>query len=142
MTQEVQLQQRVAAPIDRVFREISDHCGMHRWLVPGAKIRLDPEGKPDRNGVGAVRIIERAGFSAHERIVSFEPPHRFSYTVLSGIPIRNHLGTVSLSEVDGATNIDWTIRFDPKVPASGRILALFVRIIIGRGLKRFAELLA
>ena len=129
------------APLDAVWAIISDHCGMHRWLVPGMKVRLEPEGVPAPNGVGAVRIIERAGFKAIEKVVTFEPPHRMSYTVLAGFPIQNHLGEIVLQSQGEQTQISWTVTFEPKYPGTGWFLKAIVNNVIGKGLKRLGPLL-
>ena len=128
------------ASVDAVWAIISDHCGMHRWLVPGMKVRLEPEGVPAPNGVGAVRVIERVGFKAIEKVVLFEPPHRMNYTVLKGFPIKSHLGEVVLQAQGEQTQVSWTVTFDPKYPGTGWFLKAIVNNVIGNGLKRLASL--
>ena len=129
------------APADAVWAIISDHCRMHRWLVPGMKVRLEPEGVPAPNGVGAIRIIELAGYQGKEKVVAFEPPHRMSYTVLSGFPIKNHLGEIVLQSQGEQTHVAWTVTFDAKYPGTGWFLKGIVHRVIGQGLKRLAPLL-
>jgi len=129
------------APVDAVWAIISDHCGMNRWLVPGMKVHLEPEGIPAPNGVGAIRVIERFGYRGQEKVLSFEPPHRMSYTVLSGFPIQNHLGEIVLESRGEQTHLAWTVSFDTKYPGTGWFLKGIVHQVLGRGLQRLASLL-
>ncbi len=138
--QTIEVEQFVQAPRDRVWAQITDHCAMNRWLVPGARIRLDPEGRSERNGTGAVRVIESAGLAIVEEIIDFEAPSRFSYTLRRGFPITDHLGTITLDETERGTRVEWTIEFRSKVPGLGGIMAFTLRRVIRRGLSRFARM--
>ena len=141
MSHEIQEQRFFNAPVEDVWKIIEDHCGMDRWLVPGMKIRLDPEGEPSPNGVGAVRIIERQGFRVTEEVLAFEPPNHMAYTVLSGFPIKNHRGEIYLKEQNGGCELSWNITFEGKVPGLGWPMKLIVRRVIGKGLNRLGEIL-
>lgn len=137
---ELVLRQFIAAPVEAVWSVATDHCGLGRWLVPGAKVHLDPEGSPTPNGAGAVRVIETMGYKTIERVIDFEPHRRMTYTVQRGFPVHDHLGEMLLDEADGGTEVVWTVRFRPKLPGTGPLLALVVRQVIGGGLKRLARL--
>lgn len=129
------------APIEAVWEVISDHCGMHRWLVPGMRVRLDPPGEVTPNGVGAVRVIERGGYAGREEVVRFEPPHRLSYRVLTGFPIDNHLGEIVLDGQGPKTQLCWTVTFDARYPGTGWLLKGIVDRVLGQGLARIHGLL-
>ena len=45
------------------------------------------EGEPAPNGLGAIRKIVAVGPPIREEVVTFEPPSRFAYTLLSGAPV-------------------------------------------------------
>jgi len=126
------------APIREVWDVVTDHRGMNRWLVPGMKITLDPPGADDPNGVGAERVIHRLGFKGRERVLSFEPPHTMTYTVVSGIPIKNHLGTLELAERGADTLVVWTVCFEPIIPGSAKLIEVGLGMVLGGGLRRLA----
>ena len=142
MAQKLELVQKFQQPRTRVWEAISDHRGLDQWLIPGAKITLEPEGQDDPNGVGAVRVIRAAGVDVAERIVEFVPQERFSYTLLRGAPITNHLGEVRLEDHPKGTTVRWSIRFDATLPGTGAILSAGIRVFIGMGLRRLARQLS
>jgi uncharacterized protein YndB with AHSA1/START domain len=123
--EEVRLQARVNAPLESVFAFCADHERFVRLL--GGRCRRIKEGTGDPNGVGSVRRIGSGPLAFEETIVTFEPNRRIEYTVTRGSPIKNHLGTVDFREADGATEIDYVIRFDGKLPLIGGLLAIALR---------------
>ncbi len=138
MGHSIRLEQHVNAPLEQVWDRITDHCSMNRWLIPGAKIRLEPEGKTHPNGEGAVRIIEQAGMRIVEEIIRYEPNTMFAYTVRRGVPIRDHRGTIRLRDTGHGTTLEWVIEFRPSVVGTGSLIAFGIKLFIGRGLTRFA----
>jgi uncharacterized protein YndB with AHSA1/START domain len=137
LTQEKQ----VRASVEDVWDVISDHRGMHRWLVPGMRVRLDPEGDPVPNGTGAVRVIERFGYSGREEVLDFEPPQRMTYTLRSGFPIDDHLGEIRITDQDQGAQVRWTVRFAPRFPGTGWLIRIIVSHVLRSGLNRLPRLL-
>jgi len=107
----------VPAAATRVWEVLSDHEGMAHW-GPGLSVSLRTEGADDRNGVGAVRVIDARGPapSIVEEVTAFEPGHRLGYKALSGVPLRNYRGEVVLREVGAGTEIAYTVSADQRVP--------------------------
>jgi uncharacterized protein YndB with AHSA1/START domain len=120
------LRASVRAPIDTVFDVLTDHRSYAR-LTPLRSSTLEREGNPAPNGVGAVRRLALAGPPIREEVTEFEPPTRFSYRLLSGIPARAHSGTVDLSEQAGATELTWRVDTVPKLPMPDGMWAVLVR---------------
>jgi polyketide cyclase/dehydrase/lipid transport protein len=89
------------------------------------------DGAPDPNGVGAVRRIG----PAREEVVAFEPPTRYSYTMLAGFPIRDYRSDVTLEPHEGGTAIRWQSRFEAKIPGTGPLARLVLTALVG-GLAR------
>jgi hypothetical protein len=130
----VRLNASVRAPIGVVFERVSDHDDVAHWPgVSGA--RLIKEGTP-RNGVGAVREVRHVFFSIYEEVVAFEPPRRFEYSIIKGMPI-THRGTFSLSEKEGVVELVWEIRISSRVP----LLAKFLELALSRGGKKVLDYL-
>lgn len=117
----------VPASTTEVWDVLSDHEGMAHW-GPGLTVSLRTEGTAERNGVGAIRVIDAPGPAPAivEEVTAFEPGHRLAYKALSGVPLRNYRGEVVLREVAGGTEIAYTVSADQRVPV---IEQLVVRAI-------------
>ena len=80
------------------------------------------EGSPDPNGEGAVRLMRSSQRSMgrkatlRERVNVFEPPMRFGYTLISGVPLKDYQATITLTEAGEATEIVWRLEFEGKLP--------------------------
>lgn len=112
------LTREIEAPAETVFAVLTDHA-RYADLTPLRGSELEREGSPDPNGTGAIRKLTAVGPALREEVIAYEPPHRFSYTVLSGIPVRDHVGTVELSEQDGRTKMVYAVRTHPTIPVVG-----------------------
>lgn len=108
----------VAAPPETVFEVLTDHRG-YAAITPLRRSELEREGDPSPNGVGAIRVLGAIGPPTREEVLAYEPPRRFSYTILSGVPVRDHLGTVELSPEGGGTRMVYAVRVFPTVPLVG-----------------------
>ena len=143
--QHVEVERRFEASPAEVWKVYTDHAGWTSWAGLG-RARLETEGQPDRNGVGAVRCFSTGGVSTFEEVLSFEPPKRMTYRVVrGGIPImKDHLGEVVL-EPDGAgTRLIWRCRFDSSIPGFGTpmrwlVTGLFRRALAGLAKRGFAS---
>jgi uncharacterized protein YndB with AHSA1/START domain len=111
----------VGAPPETVFDVLTDHR-RYAEITPLRKSVLEREGQPAPNGVGAIRAVTSVGPPLREEVVSYQPPSRFSYKVISGAPIRDHLGTVLLEPAGAGTKITYAVRMTPTVPLAGRVV--------------------
>jgi len=107
----------VPASPSQVWDVLSDHEGMAHW-GPGLSVSLRTPGTDERNGVGAVRVIDARGPAPAivEEVTAFEPGRRLAYRALSGVPLRNYRGEVVLRAVAGGTEIAYTVSADQRVP--------------------------
>ena len=112
--QTIEIRETVAAPIDRVFELFADHQRFSGLF--GGRCERVVEGTPEPNGLGSVRRIGPGALAFDETIVAFEPNARIDYQITRGSPLKNHLGQITFREVDGATEVDYRIRFEGKVP--------------------------
>jgi uncharacterized protein YndB with AHSA1/START domain len=123
------LVREVAAPPEVVFDVLTDHRG-YAELTPLRRSELEREGEPAPNGVGAIRALTAVGPPMREEVIAYERPTRFSYTVLSGLPVRDHVGTASLQQSSAGTKITYALRTTPTIPyASGIVLLVLKRAI-------------
>ena len=128
-----------AAPIERVWACYTDWEGWTRWAGVG-RVALAREGRPDRNGVGCVRIVGPGPLAAHEEVRVFEAPHRMVYALVAGgVPIRDHEGEVTFEALaDGGTRVTWRCRFASVIPGLGPPIRLGVSWMFARMLRRMA----
>ena len=75
-------------------------------MTPLRKSELEREGEPAPNGVGAIRVLTAVGPPLREEVLTYEEPSRFSYKLLSGLPVRDHVGTVELTPHGGRDEDD------------------------------------
>ncbi len=120
------MKRRIAAPAEVVFDVLTDHRG-YADITAVRGSELEREGDPAPNGVGAIRVIRTVGPPLREEVVAYRRPSRFSYTVLSGAPIRDHLGTVELTPEDGGTRVVYAVKMMPTVPLLGGLVVTVIR---------------
>ncbi len=130
----------VAAAPDVVWARLTAHESMAAWWPGLREVTLDPPGTPDRNGLGAVRVMRSVGTPVREEVVSWDPPRTYSYRVRNFAPLRDHLGRVTVRPADGGAAIDWCIEFRPAVPGTGALLRIGLRWMLGVALRRFTQL--
>jgi uncharacterized protein YndB with AHSA1/START domain len=119
----------VNAPPEVVFDVLTDHRG-YADITPMRRSELEREGEPAPNGVGAIRALRSVGPPLREEVVSYERPSRFSYKVLSGIPVRDHLGTVLLTPEGSGTKVTYAVRTTPTLPLVGGAVVAAVKLAI------------
>ena len=119
---EFTLTRTTTAPIETVFDALTDHRAIadHVWAC--RRSTLDREGIPAPNGVGAIRRLEAIGPAIVEEITEYQRPTRYAYKLLSGAPVRDHVGTIELREAGTGTAVSWHLRSTPKIPGVDRLL--------------------
>jgi uncharacterized protein YndB with AHSA1/START domain len=120
------LEKQVAAAPETIFEVMTDHRGYAKMTML-RRSELEREGEPAPNGLGAIRKLSAAGPPLREEVIAYEPPSRFSYTLLSGLPVRDHVGTISLEPRDGGTKVVYTVRTIPTVPLAGFVVVAAVK---------------
>jgi uncharacterized protein YndB with AHSA1/START domain len=116
----------VAAPPEVVWEVVADLRGMGDYTRV-RKVELEREGEPPPNGVGAIRVVHLIGPPIREEITAFEPPRRFAYRMLSGAPVRDHVGTIELSPAGEGTRMSYVVETTPTVPLVGFAVVAVVR---------------
>jgi len=118
----------IAAPPETVFAVLTDHR-KYSELTPLRKSELEREGEPAPNGLGAIRKLTAVGPPLREEVIAFEPDERFSYKLLSGLPVRDHVGTVELTAggSGSGTKMVYAVRTHPTVPVVGPVVVAVVK---------------
>ncbi|MGN6201062.1 MAG: SRPBCC family protein [Solirubrobacterales bacterium] len=117
---------QVAAPPEIVFDVLTDHR-RYTEITQLRKAELEREGTPEPDGVGAIRRLTLAGPPMREEVLVYERPYRFSYTLLSGLPVRDHVGTVELSPSADGTEVVYAVKTTPTLPFSTVPVLFFMK---------------
>jgi uncharacterized protein YndB with AHSA1/START domain len=117
---------QVAAPPEVVFDVLTDHR-RYPEITSLRKAELEREGEPAPNGLGAIRVLTVAGPPMREEVIAYEEPRRFAYKILSGLPVRDHVGTVELSPKDGGTEITYAVKTTPTIPLAGSVFMAILK---------------
>jgi uncharacterized protein YndB with AHSA1/START domain len=120
-------QRQVAAPPETVFEVLTDHRGYAK-ITPLRKAVLEREGESVPDGVGAIRRLSAVGPPLREEVLAYEAPTRFSYKLLSGLPVRDHVGTVELTPEAGGTKVVYAVRTTPTLPLVGSAVIAGIKI--------------
>jgi uncharacterized protein YndB with AHSA1/START domain len=120
-------QREVAAPPQTVFDVLTDHR-RYSEITGLRRSELEREGEPAPNGVGAIRVLSAVGPPLREEAIAYEPPVRFSYKLLSGLPVRDHVGTVELTPSGAGTRIVYAVRTTPTLPLLGGAVVAGVKL--------------
>ena len=126
----VELERRSTATPEAVWRWLADAASWREWTRL-TDTRLEREGAPTPDGVGAIRHFGRAGGSSLEEVVVFDPPHHLAYVLIRGLPIVNYRADVTLEPDGTGTRIRWHSEFDTKYPGTGAPMRLFLRTFLG-----------
>ncbi len=91
---------------------------------PSIQIILEKEGDPDSNGLGMERNMHflNQKIKVYERLESYDPPNSYSYSILSGAPVKSYTGKIEFSTSGDATKVNYTGTFLPKVPGIGWLI--------------------
>ena len=116
-THQVRVGTEVEAPAAAVWARVSEHEDTPSWVDAAKKVSLTREGKTERNGLGAIRVVEfkpRLWSTIHEEIVGYDPPRQFEYVLFKGMPgLRDHLGRLAVDDRgDGRSRLRWEVDFE------------------------------
>ncbi|MES1924270.1 SRPBCC family protein [Salinisphaera sp. T31B1] len=125
--------------VDRIFETdaatafdvIADHAGYAR--LPGIRsAELRVEGHPERNGVGAERVLRLPGATFVERITEYRPGVSMAYRIIeSPLPIE-HIGARLLIEPLGQQGARCRVHWTSRLRATTRVATTPVEIAIAR----------
>jgi uncharacterized protein YndB with AHSA1/START domain len=132
------LERQIAAPAETVFDVLTDHRG-YAEITPMRKVELEREGDPKPNGIGAIRVMRAVGPPLREEVLAYQPSTRFSYKVLSGLPVRDHVGTVELTPSEAGTKVVYAIRTTPTLPLVGPAVVAIVKQAVKQLLSGIAK---
>ena len=112
------VERTVDIPIDRLWSVLGDFA---RSPCPDISVTSDTPGDPKAGGVGTIRTITIGRVCVREIIETVDPPHGFTYRILSGVPVKEYLGKALFEDKDGRTLIRWSGVLKPKIPLTGNL---------------------
>lgn len=116
-------------PSEKAFAIISDFT---RSPSPNIAVKVEKKGDPESNGVGTIRTITIGKVRVRERLESVTPPNSFTYSILSGAPMKDYLGNVEIAPQEAKSIVRWNVKFTPKIPGTGWIGAMVAKKTINR----------
>ncbi|MGH8441292.1 MAG: SRPBCC family protein [Nevskiaceae bacterium] len=136
--QTITVTRTIPAAIEKVFDVLADHANYKSF--PGVKeSSLIREGKPDKNGVGAVRRISTGAVTFEEEITAYERPRRFDYLITKcTAPLEHEGGSLRFESVGNATKVTWTSVMRVKLPIIGGLLT---KVMVGKLGQAFGSML-
>jgi uncharacterized protein YndB with AHSA1/START domain len=128
----------INAPIERVWRTVSDFNGLPAWM-PGMKDSTI-EGSKSPIAVGAVRCLSMAGTNAklRERLEVLSPEDcQITFSVLEGpLPVKNVVTTIRLRPITDVygTLGEWSSQFETE-PGKEEEGVQFLSRVFGAGFR-------
>ena len=134
---EIDVEASSSAASERVWALLADVGSWPTWAP------FDDAQVESGQGVGEIRRFRSGRVTSRERVVALEPPRRFAYEFLSGLPIRDYQAEVTLAPTaEAGTAIRWRSSFRAKIPGTGWVLRRNLTKFIAKtaeGLAREAE---
>lgn len=123
------------APIEKIFDLLADHANYH--LLPGVKHSLlVRNGKPNKNGVGAIREITAGPAWFREEITAYTRPTRMDYLITDSRPPLEHRGgSIRLTKEADGTAVTWTSPMRVKIPLIGGLLTPLMARQVEKGIR-------
>jgi uncharacterized protein YndB with AHSA1/START domain len=113
----IDVEARSAAPPEAVWALLADVGTWPRWAP------FDEAEVESGEGAGEIRRFRAGRVTTRERVVTMDPPSRYEYEFLSGLPIRDYRAEVTLLPAgDGGTRIRWQSSFRAKLPGTGWLI--------------------
>jgi len=119
------------ADVDVVYALLRDGATWPEW-TPIDSFELERAAPDEPQGVGAIRVFRTGRYTMREEIVELVPARRFSYTLLSGLPVRDYRADIDLEPTEEGTLIRWHTSFVSKLPGMGWLIRRRLAVITER----------
>ena len=124
----------INASVEKTWAALTDHSALGDWTIFRGCI-LRP-GIDSANGPGCIRELKTSGIRITEEITSWDQGHHYSYKVRTGAPFKWHQGDVFVREQEGVTVVRWAIRFQSRIPFTGKLIALGMKFLFRGALRK------
>ncbi|PSW20692.1 SRPBCC family protein [Photobacterium sanctipauli] len=134
----ITINQTAKAPKKILFKILSDHANLGQFF--GANYQLIKEGKPNSNGIGAVRQVSDGLFNFQEQIIDYKENEHLQYTLLQGSPAREYGGWITFQSLNATqSQIHYQIKFTPRVKGTGWLMKYFFKRKVQKALSSIAN---
>lgn len=115
--QEIDITGTSTASPEAVWRLLDDSATWPAWTSVERHEEERPRGA---DGLGEIRVFRTGRYRIREEIVEREPGRRLTYTVLSGIPVRDYRAEIDVRPATGGgAEIRWHTTFASRIPGLG-----------------------
>jgi hypothetical protein len=127
------------ASLSTVASTVADSDHWARWARPYlAQSRCEKWGTDQAYGKGSIRRVGLAPVWIRELVTDWDPARHQTYTMLSPYLFDRYRGMIQFTEAvaDGGTRIAWSVDFEPRWSATGKVLQIGMSSVIKRLLGR------
>ena len=126
----------------QAFAFFSEHTNFGQFW-PGKFSRVKASSSNNINGLGSVRQIDTGAIKFEETIIGFEENQLIEYTISKNSPFDNYHGKMEFFALnEKECFLRHSMQFNPKVPGLYLVELAGMELIIKRGIKKAAKLLA
>ncbi len=130
-----------AAPAG-VWQLLADSSTWPDWS-PVRDMTIERSAPDGGDGVGAIRSLKTSLATSREEVLELDAPECFRYRMLSGLPLTDYVGTVTITSAEGGgTTITWSSTFSSPAGLRGRFWGRFINAAVTsycKGLARHAS---
>jgi Polyketide cyclase / dehydrase and lipid transport len=135
----INVRARTEANPATVYSLLTYGPGWPTWS-PIESFELEAVGDPPPEGPGAIRVFRRGRTTGRDQVTGLVPDEQFSYRSLSGLPVRDDAGELTLvAEPAGGTIIYWHSSFFAKAPGIGWLIERSIRTFLQQCVDGLAE---
>ncbi|OAT69004.1 hypothetical protein AWB85_23545 [Mycobacteroides immunogenum] len=113
------------APRSAVYELLANREGYNDFLP--FTVKLVRPGDTERQGVGAIHQIGVGPVGVKEQIVELVDGERIQYRVVAGLPVRSHVGTITLADHPQGTTVRYSMESTPLIPVPDAVMVWILR---------------
>ncbi|ORA64496.1 SRPBCC family protein [Mycobacteroides franklinii] len=113
------------APRDTVYELLADREGYNEFLP--FTVKLVRPGATERQGVGAIHRIGVGPVGVKEEIIELVAGELIQYRVVAGLPVRSHIGTITLADHPRGTAVRYSMESTPLIPVPDAVMVWVLR---------------
>ncbi|PSU35654.1 SRPBCC family protein [Photobacterium lutimaris] len=134
----ITLEKTAKVPKKVLFRLLTDHNNLGRFF--DGQYSLIRKGKPESNGIGAIREISNGLLTFQEQVIDYKENEHLHYKIIQGAPVNEYGGWIKFNSVNAHDSmIHYRIMFTPKVKGTGWLIKYLFEKRIKRALDSLAS---
>ena len=131
------IEQASAATPQQLYDVLHDIEHWPDWMPGVRQAEWEKRGAPGTD-VGGVRRFGAPGLSIREEVLAAQPSGHQSYSIISGLPVKNHRGDVRIVDRPGGSQLHWEVAFESRIPLLGSFLRRMLESTIRKGASALA----